>query len=93
MRIIVPADTTMRTLTIFAGVWSARGKIVAALSDASATDYTDISLESIDSIDRGQYTFSYRAASPGQTLTITYTVDQSYASNWGNVTVQAATLQ
>ncbi len=87
--ITVPADTTVRTLALYVGLWNAQGKMVAHLSDSSAPDYTDTSLSSAGSI-LGTYTFTYSAGTVGQTLTLTYT--QNNASI-GNVTLQAATLQ
>jgi hypothetical protein len=38
------------------------------------------------------YTISYKAASAGQTLTVSYTLLNNYYSPYGNVTLQAATL-
>jgi hypothetical protein len=37
------------------------------------------------------YTLTFRAASPGQTLTVTWTEVETF-STFGNVTLQAATL-
>ena len=87
-QIQVPADTSTRTLTIYVGVFSTTGKLIAHLSDNSAADYVDTSLTSGSSV-TGAYTLNYTAASIGQTLTVTFT--QNTAS--GNVTLQAATLQ
>jgi len=87
-RITAPADTTVRTLKVFVGIWNTQGKMVAQLSDNSAPDYTDTSLNSTDDL-LGVYTFNYRAASSGQTLTITFT--QNTSSN-GTITLQAAAL-
>jgi uncharacterized membrane protein len=90
-RITAPADTTTRTLQVYVGVWSAQGTIVAHLSDGSAVDYTDSTLNNSTDTTNGLYTFNYRAASSGQTLSITFTTAQQY-NQWGNVTLQAATL-
>jgi len=38
------------------------------------------------------YTLTYRAASSGQTLTVKWTVETMHEAQWGNVTLQAATL-
>ncbi len=88
-QISVPADTSIRTLTVFVGLWNAQGKMVAHLSDGSAPDYVDTSLINSSGVTLGVYTFTYTAAASGQTLTITYT--QNNATG-GNVTLQAATL-
>ena len=90
-RITVPADTSIRTLKVYSGVWSAQGAIVAHLSDGSAADYTDASLNNSTGTSTGVYTFRYNAASSGQSLTITFTTMQP-ANQFGNVTLQAATL-
>ncbi|MCZ2078833.1 MAG: peptidoglycan DD-metalloendopeptidase family protein [Bryobacterales bacterium] len=87
-RITAPADTSLRTLKVFVGVWNTQGKMVAQLSDNSAPDYTDTSLNSTDDM-LGVYTFNYRAASSGQTLTITFTQNSSSS---GNINLQAAAL-
>ncbi len=88
-KITAPADTTQRTLTVYVGLWTAQGKIVAHLSDGSAPDYTDSTLNNAGGTTTGVYTLSYKAGSSGQNLTVTYT----QANNTGgNVTLQAATL-
>ena len=85
----IPADTTVRTLKVYVGAFRTNGRMVAHLSDGSAPDYVDTSLiNSAAPTSLGAYTFVYKAASSGQTLTVTYTEDTST----GNVTLQAATL-
>ncbi len=88
-RITVPADTVPRTLQVFVGVWRAQGKLVAQLSDGSAPDYVSTALDNGVSETAGLYTLTYQAASPGQTLTVTFT--QNTATS-GNVSLQAAAL-
>ncbi len=66
----VPADTTSRTLNVlFGGATGAVVNIKAHLSDGSATDFTNT--QTIASSTLSQGTFTYQAASAGQTLTIT----------------------
>jgi hypothetical protein len=89
-QITAPADGTQRTLTVYVGVWNAQGKIVAHLSDNSAPDYIDTSINSTRGTVTGTYTFVYTSNTPGQTLQITYTQNNG---GGGNVTMQAATLQ
>lgn len=86
-RISLPADTTARTVTLYAGVFATTGKMVAHLSDGSAPDYTDTSFSSGSSAQRA-YTFTYEASTPGQTLTLTFT----NAGSGGNVNLQSAAL-
>ena len=88
-QISAPADTTSRTLTLYVGVWMAQGRMVAHLSDGSAVDFVDSSLSNPNGTTTGAYTFTYQAASSGQSLNITF----SQISAPGNVTLQAATLQ
>ena len=90
-RLTVPADTSLHTLQVYVGVWSAQGTVVAHLSDGSAPDYTDSTLNNTTDTSIGVYTFNYRAAASAQTLTITFTTTQQY-NGFGNVTLQAATL-
>jgi hypothetical protein len=91
-QITLPADTASRTLKIYVGLWKAQGKLEAILSDGSTPAYTDTSLDRADGTKNGIYKVNYRAASNGQTLTIKYTVMKTY-DPYGNVTLEAATLQ
>ena len=84
----VPADTTSRTLQVYVGVWQAGGKLVAHLSDGSSADYVSTGVLNNGGKALGLYTLTYSAASSGQTLSVTYTMN----SGAGNVTLQAATL-
>jgi glucose/arabinose dehydrogenase len=89
-RITVPADPTPRTLILFVGVWAAEGRLVARLSDGSAPDYVDTSIAHATGIVLGKYQLSYRSASPGQTLTVSFTQN---TPGPGVVAVQAAALR
>jgi RHS repeat-associated protein len=94
-QITAPADTTLRTLRFYVGVWNARGRLQVSLSDNSAAIYIDSSLNNTTGNDGGTvgvYTLTYRAASAGQTLTVQWTVMDSYHT-YGNVQLQATTLQ
>jgi hypothetical protein len=90
-RVSVPADTTPRTLRVYVGTWRTRAQMVAHLSDGTAPDYVDTSLTNPSGpVVLGVYTFTYQAASAGQTLTLTFTqIDLT----GGNVNLQAATLR
>ena len=88
-RITAPADTTKRTLSVYVGVWESQGQMVAHLSDGSAADYVDTTLNNASGTTPGLYTFTYQAVSSGQTLTVTFT---QFNNTSGNVTLQAATL-
>jgi len=90
-----PADTTSRTLTVYVGGYKSGGTLTAHLSDYSATDYTDTSMSAAGTGTDGThyyatYTLTYKAASAGQTLTVTWSMASDAGS--GNVTLQAATF-
>ena len=88
-RVTAPADVALRTLKIYVGAWRAQGRLQAQLSDGSAADFVDTSLSNSAGVTTlGVYTLTYQAASNGQTLTVSYTLN----SGAGNVTLQAATL-
>ena len=72
-QITVPADTTQRTLTVYVDSYHAQGKIVAHLSDASSPDYVNTTMNSTGIRCRGRLPFMYKAASSGQTLSVTFT--------------------
>jgi hypothetical protein len=91
-QITVPADTAPRTLKLYVGVSSAGGRLEASLSDGSASPFIDTSLVNSSRQSTRVYILNYSAASPGQTLTVRWTVNAAYG-NWPNVTLQAATLQ
>ena len=88
----VPADTTLKTLKLYVGLWKANGKLEVSLSDGSAPAFTDTSLSNSSATSIGVYTINFQAASSAQVLTIKYTALNIYEPQWGNVTLQAATL-
>ena len=85
--ISVPADATVRALTVYVGGLDSSGTFTAHLSDGSAPDFTDTTPAAPGQYDRA-YTIYYSANSPGQTLTIRWTL----ASGAGNVALSAAAL-
>jgi len=91
--ISVPADRTTRTLKLYVGVWFTQGKLQATLSDGSAPDFVDTSLNKNNDRASGLYTITYRAASASQTLKVRFTILTQYFSPNGNVAWEAATLQ
>ncbi len=67
----VPADTTSRTLNVlFSGTVGASVTLSAHLSDRSAPDVANTETISTTTLSVG--TFTYHAASAGQTLTVTF---------------------
>jgi hypothetical protein len=91
-QITVPADTTTRRIKVYVGLYAAMGNFQAWLSDFSAKAYTDMSLSNFYDNAYGVYTLTYAAASSGQTLTIRYRSATLFDQDFGNVTLQGATL-
>jgi hypothetical protein len=90
-QITAPADATQRTLKLYAGLWSASGRLEATLSDGSAPSFVDTTLSNTSDTSNRVYILKYRARSAGQMLTVKWTLNTAYSS-WSNVTLQAATL-
>lgn len=89
--ISIPADTTTRVLKLYVGLFGAQGNFQAWLSDFSDPAYTDTTLSSLGN-GYAVYRLTYAAASAGQTLTVRYRSLNLFDSDFGNVTLQAATL-
>jgi hypothetical protein len=87
----LPADQALRRLKVYAGVYGARGRFEATLSDFSAPRYLDMALLSGGN-KPGLYILYYAAASSNQTLTLRYQSDLLIDAAYGNVTLQSATL-
>lgn len=90
--ITAPADTNSRTLNIYVGLYSAQGDFQAWLSDFSAPAYTDTTISNYFGNAYAVYSLTYAAASSGQALTIRYRSLNLFDLDYGNVTLQAATL-
>jgi hypothetical protein len=88
----VPADGTLRRLRLYVGLYGARGRIEASLSDFSAAPFIDESLANTSGNSYRVYTLYYSAASPAQTLTVRWTAITIFDESYGNVTWQAATV-
>jgi hypothetical protein len=86
----IPADPTSRTLHLYVGVHNAQGSLTGSLSDGSAPPYTDRTLDNPYGTTIEEYTFSYHAGSPGQTLHLSYTLTTNYG--FGYITLEAASL-
>jgi hypothetical protein len=88
----VPADPTPRVLKIYVGLYGAQANFQAWLSDFSAPAYTDTTLSNFYASAYGVYTLTYSSSSPGQSLTVRHRPLQLFDNDFGNVTLQAATL-
>ena len=87
----VPAQSSQSVVKLYLGLWTARGRLEAKLSDGSVPSYVAYLDNSAGSVDR-VVTLSFSAASSGVNLIIGYTVENNYGNIWGNITLQAATL-
>ena len=83
----VPADSTPRVLTVHVGGWLSGGTLTAHLSDGSATDFVDSTSPTGGQYDRN-YTLTYNAYGPGQTLLVSWVA----TAGSGNVTLNGAAL-
>src|SRR5437867_373809 len=81
-----PADRTARRLRLYVGLYGARGRFEASLSDSSAAPFWDGTLESAFGNAYRVYTIHYAAASPGQSLAIRWTASTLFDEHYGNVT-------
>jgi hypothetical protein len=88
----VPADATERTLRVYVGAERAQGELRARLSDGTAKPYADRAITSSGAPVEGVYTFVYRAAGPGRSLIVDYTLAVPRGAG-GRIALQAATLQ
>jgi hypothetical protein len=91
-QLTVSADTQPKRLRVFAGLYGARSRMEATLSDFSAAPFINNSLARVIQNGYAIYTFDFAAPGPGRTLTLRYTSDTLYDTTYGNVTWQAATL-
>lgn len=96
-----PADTTERVLRVYVGgIEGARGKLTAHLSDGSAPDFVSTTWNGNRALDwspvpdgfTAVYTLRYRAASAGQSLKVTWSLDGEPNRFLGQARLQAATL-
>ncbi len=86
----VPADTTTRTLTVYAGGNNVSTSLTAHLSDGSAVDF--VATAGVAGLYTNVYTITYRAATAGQTLTITLLKTGNIVGTNGSADLIAAYL-
>jgi hypothetical protein len=91
-RITIPADTLPKRLSVYAGVYGARGRFEATLSDHGAAPFINNELERVFSDGSAIYSVDFAAGTNNQTLTVRYTAEALNDLDFGNVTWQAATL-
>ncbi|MFL5925991.1 MAG: PxKF domain-containing protein [Gaiellaceae bacterium] len=94
----VPATTAVQRLTVWVHAHGGEGKLTAALSDGSAPTFTDTSVGNGGHNAPGVYQLDFASASPGKTLTVTWTLDHVVGlltggnSSTNNAAVYAAAL-
>jgi len=88
----VAADTTTRTLKVYVGLYGGTANFQAWLSDFSARAYADTSLSNFFGNAYAAYMLTYAAASRSETLTVRFTSTALFDADFGNVTLQSATL-
>ena len=92
-QVTVPADTTPRTVIVYAGVYRAQATVTAQLSDLSAATYMNTALVNNSNASSAAYAITYQAASASQKLTITVVETAPAGDPSGNVTLQSVALQ
>ncbi|MDE3066725.1 MAG: hypothetical protein KGJ60_04150 [Verrucomicrobiota bacterium] len=88
-----PADLSPRQLRVYVGGYGAQGEFQAWLSDLSAPPFDDTSVSNVYGNSYAVYTINYTAASTNQQLIVRYRAVNLFDLTYGNVTLQAATLQ
>jgi hypothetical protein len=94
-RFSVLADDMLRSLTIYVGVYQGEAELHVSLEDGSAAPFIDTSTTAKGAAGvTVAYAVAYRAASPGQTLAIEWTLiaGKPTGGRMPNVTWQAATI-
>ena len=89
----IVAGTTLRRVRVYAGLYGAQGKFQAFLSDFSAPPYIDTTAVNMFGDRYNVYTIDFMAASTGQVLIVRYRPLFLFDAEFGNVTLQATTLQ
>jgi Bacterial Ig domain len=88
-----PADGNPRQLNVYVGGYGSQGEFQAWLSDFSAPAYGDTSISNVFGTSDVVYSINYTAASPGQQLIVVYRALGLFDMLYGNVSLQAVTLQ
>lgn len=88
----VPAGVTRQRLIVYVGLASVTGKLDVALSDKSQPSYTNMQMPA-DTVDHGfAYTIDFAANSPGQTLTVSWSVAVTVTNDGAGIASAALTL-
>jgi hypothetical protein len=88
---VAGSPTRTRMVRVYLGVWGARARLTASLSDESGARYTDTTLTAQNPGADRIYTIVFQPETESQTLVLRWTVDQ-INQRYGNVTLQAVTV-
>ncbi|SCL53221.1 hypothetical protein GA0070606_2086 [Micromonospora citrea] len=86
----VVADGQPRTVRLFAGVWMARGRLDARLSDGGPN--RTLRIEDRHTSRSAEFTLAFQAPR-GARLVLTWTAEEVFTADCGNVGVQAVALR
>jgi hypothetical protein len=86
-----PATTSNRTLRLYVGVVSGRGRLEAKLSTGGGTSTARLQQRG-GSLDTTVFTLTYRAPRDG-TLKLNWITEESFSQDCGGVALEAATLR
>jgi hypothetical protein len=92
-QLTAPASRTPRQLKVYVGGYGVQADFQAYLSDFSANSYCSDCVSNMYSGGYMTYTINYTAASAGQQLIVVYQASSVFDLAYGNVALQAATLQ
>lgn len=93
-RLTAPAGVNPRQLRVYVGGYGVQGEFEAWLSDFSAPPFIDTaSVSNVYGNSYVAYTLNYTAAATNQQLIVFWRARQLFDQVYGNVTLQAATLQ
>ena len=92
-QLTAPASRTPRQLKIYLGGYGVQSDFLAYLSDFSANPYSNGCVSNMNSGGYMTYTINYAAASAGQQLIVVYKASSVFDIAYGNISLQAATLQ
>ncbi|WP_240033046.1 hypothetical protein [Micromonospora globbae] len=86
----VSADGELRTVRLYAGLWMARGRLEARLSVGGPT--TTLRMEDPHTSRSAEFTLRFRAPK-GARLLVTWTAEEVFTPDCGNVGLQAVALR
>jgi hypothetical protein len=89
-QLIVPADTTQRTLKFYGTLYGVSARLTATLSDSSAAAFSDTITATTTAVPV-VYTLTYKAGSASQSVTLKWEATAA-TENPGNLTWHAVTL-